>query len=647
MHRRIAAFVGERAETRTAALAFLSQVPPGHTLWVGPEDTHPAKVRRLLGTEVYAVVLDLHDGVEADLLGQAEGLIVGGGALVLRLPFGRPPPSPQRLAASGASTRPVRSLFGARLVAGLTPQDPRSTPPLPPCPSPGPLDTREQDAVVRVLCGTLACRGAAVVVADRGRGKSTALGRAVRHRPGRSVVVGLDAGAHHRLRAAGPPGLEARTPAAFLAEGASWDTVLVDEAARIAVPVLKKVATAASTSALVFASTTRGYEGTGRGFSLRFLPWLEQQRPVTTLALRVPIRWSEGDPVEAWLRDRLCLAAQSPTPDPDTPTRFVRLPPERLAAQPSLLEGVFALLVGAHYRTTPGDLQRLLDAPSLHLFAALDEQDRPLAANLVSIEGGLEEAACRRFRSGQTRMAGHALADSLVVHLGRAEAGSLRMMRSVRLATHPAARRRGLATRLIQTAEDWARTEERVVLFGTLFGAEPGVLQFRAAAGYELARVGGSFGARTGAPSALMLRAATPEAAPLVATLRNELNWSLPVQLDLLAAEADLGLDPALREALVRLGPHQGPPPSRQACREAIEGALNGPRTVDSIQWALERLLPDVGATTPLSAQDTLLLQTRILQRSSWEAARKAADLPSIRATQRRLKQALRRLFSE
>ena len=51
---------------------------------------------------------------------------------------------------------------------------------------------------------------------------------------------------------------------------------------------------------LAFASTARGYEGTGRGFVLRFLEQLRREgRPLTELRLEAPIRWEAGDPTRA------------------------------------------------------------------------------------------------------------------------------------------------------------------------------------------------------------------------------------------------------------------------------------------------------------------------------------------------------------
>lgn len=631
---------GTPAETRREAERLTAALPPSEVLWVGPRDTSAKAAQRRLGAEVMAVVLDLHEGLQADLLGQVEGLISGGGALVLRAPHGAVP-GPPGLAVHPFSRDDVGCHLGDRLLAEAP--EAQGAPPLSPRRG-RTAATAEQDRLVNALVGTLQARGAAVVLADRGRGKSAALGRAAAASGLRCVVVSLDPHGCQQVCAFGPPGLVARSPAALLEGDLPWDGVLVDEAARIPVPVLMALTQRVGDHALVLSTTTRGYEGTGRGFSLRFVPWLEARRPVARHTLHTPIRWPPGDPVERWLRAGLLLDAPLATPSLNARPQLVRLDKARLAADGELLGRVFALLVHAHYRTTPGDLQRLLDAPNLHLFAALDPRDRPLAVNLVALEGGFSAEEAARYRDGRGRMVGHALADSLVVHLGRAQAGPLRMMRSVRIATHPEARRLGVATRLLRVAERWAR-DQGVQLFGTVFGATPGVLRFRAQAGYLLVRVGGSRGARTGAPAAVMVRPEGDAATALVADLRRELSWALPAQLDLLGANPALGLDGALRSALEALAPRAERAPTDAETRLALAGALHGPRTMDSVLWAAERWLASSDALARLSGSDRALVEARVLQRRSWQEVQQAAGLPTRRATQRGLKRALRGVF--
>ena len=184
-----------------------------------------------------------------------------------------------------------------------------------------------------------------------------------------------------------------------------------------------------------------------------------------------------------------------------------------------------------------------------------------MAATLVALEGSLPLERCRSMARGAERIRGHALADTLVCHSGRVDAGSLSMVRSVRIAVHPDARREGVGAALV----DHVHASYAPDLFGTLFGATAELLQFRRSVGYALVRVGASRGTRTGEPAAVMLRPVSERATRLLDGLREDLARDLPLQLELLAA--DLVLEPALRASLGRDCRSQAPSRTRKPMR--------------------------------------------------------------------------------
>ena len=158
-------------------------------------------------------------------------------------------------------------------------------------------------------------------------------------------------------------------PRALLRGELHPDVIVIDEAAQLPVPLLERLVRTHPRARLAFATTTHGYEGTGRGFVLRFLRWLDDgERDVARLSLTEPIRWSTGDPLEALIRDVLLLDAQPARLPPEAGTWVhAVLDREDLARDERVLTEVVGLLVHAHYRTTPGDVHRLLDAPNLTL----------------------------------------------------------------------------------------------------------------------------------------------------------------------------------------------------------------------------------------------------------------------------------------
>ncbi|MFT4979525.1 MAG: tRNA(Met) cytidine acetyltransferase, partial [Myxococcota bacterium] len=375
------------------------------------------------------------------------------------------------------------------------------------------------------------------------------------------------------------------------------------------------------------------YEGTGRGFVLRFLHWLESQsRPLRRHDLQQPIRWAAEDPVERLIFDLLALdAAPHPEPPLDGALVAEALDRDALASDEGLLRQAFGLLVHAHYRTTPGDLQRILDAPNLRLHV-LRRGGWVVAVTLVAREGGLSPTLCEQLAAGRRRLRGHALPDTLISHAGMTGAGTLQMIRSVRIATHPACRRQGLAGRLV----DHVHSHYQPDLFGTMFGATESLLQFRRALGYELVRLGVSRGSRTGEPSVVMLRPCTPQAAELIATLQVQLAGDLPV---LLGEERELseGLGAALSAGLP-----EAVPLSTDEILAAVRRYAHGPCPSDVVIRPLRALATEHREQLTAIPGGGLLCQ-RVLDGVPWRvlAASSGQSIPAAQRQARRATQVL------
>lgn len=655
---------GTAEVTRAEAARVVAGLAPDRVLWVdahGASERDGAKVEAKLGRAFDAVVIDFHAGCDPDVLGICHGFVRGGGALVLRLPpegeVARD--SRVRLAVPPYPTEAVGLGFQrrfARLVAAHA--GPPSTL--------GPSDfvevgTADQRAVVEALIRRWSMESPTwtVVVADRGRGKSAALGLALRAAGKRAWVTAAEAAQTDEVRAFGAVpfiAIEALIghgqADSVEAEAGPPEVIVVDEAAAVPVPVLKQLVTAHPQAHFAWATTVRGYEGTGRGFALRFVPWLEAQAArgaatpgverVVTLSMRAPIRWPEDDPLERFVFRALALDAEPVALDEPGAEVGVEA---SLIARESLAEprgetdlrDLFGLLVHAHYRTTPSDLWRMIDAPNLAVHA-VRRGGRVVATSIVAREGGLDAAQCEAIHRGQGRIRAHALADALVAHLGHRDAGALRMVRSVRVATHPELRRLGLGRMLVEHVHE--TYEDEADLFGTLFGATAELLAFRHALGYRVVRVSASRGARTGEPSVLMLRPVTAEAELLFATLRAELARDLPTQLALLASE--LVLEPALVEALA----FELPPPATFDAASALHTTreyVGGPRTFESVALAVRLTLeahPDqVHALPPALGA---LVTARALEGRTWAEARRRSGLPSVAAAMRAMRRAVR-----
>lgn len=658
-------------------------------LWVGVEPepprfevVPPARVATRLGRSYTAVVLDAHDELDADVLGQSHGLVRGGGALVLRMAERGAGPSPAaraRLAVLPYGPGDVGTRFHAHVeralarAAWIETVEPARGFTLR-CEPAGPLtelvEHEEQARVVELLLRTWSSPGPSriAVLADRGRGKSSALGLALRRLAGRvtlrvAVSAPEPAQAQEIFRFAlgeppsgepqsgepsEPPGVRfVPLPELVFGEAGAFDVIAIDEAAQLPVPLLRRLVETHAHAHLAFATTTHGYEGTGRGFSLRFLEHLDRGPvPVTRLGLSHPIRWDENDPLERLVFDALLLDAEPARLEPallraphDDAIEAVRLDRDALLADEPRLRALFGLLVHAHYRTTPGDLHRLLDAPNLELHALL-LHGHVVAATILAHEGALPAALADDVLHGRTRLRAHALADALVAHLGKPAAADLRMLRSVRIATHPLFRRRGLARRLVEHVH----REHAPDLFGTLFGATPELLAFRRSLGYELVRLSASRGARTGEPSVMMLRSRSERARALVTELRAELARDLPRQLDLLRSDGETLLDPALVDALTFDLPSPAPL-DEVRCKELVRAYAFGPRTFESVALALQRYVEShYDHLDALAPDERALVESRVLAGHGWRRAAANAGQIGVPAAMRALRRAVRRL---
>jgi tRNA(Met) cytidine acetyltransferase len=665
-YRRLIAIRGERSQTEKTARWLTQQVEDSVEL----SGVEPATSRAWLGATLAAVTLDLHDGLAADVLGRAHGMIRGGGALILRMPErGESLPSPGLELLQYPAER-VGHRFWQRLEHHLAKID-CSVPTSPLNPVDWrPAGTRGQAQLVQTLENVWSERSASLisVLADRGRGKSAALGmalgRAARQRsaagkPLRAIVSAPNERAADELReflelsatASDRSQIEFVSPVDLAWRKLEADLVVLDEAAQIPVPLLRRIADGFPDAHLAFATTANGYEGTGRGYVLRFLSWLKQQpRTFTSWSLSQPIRWLEGDPLERFVSDVLCLQVEIPTPaNPKpaevgqttaAPVQVRRLEASELADNQQLLQEAFGLLVHAHYRTTPGDLQRMLDAPNLSVHAAFIG-DTVAGVTLVASEGRLDARQADDLMRGRYRIRGHALADTLATHVVRPDAAQLPLVRSVRIATHPNWRRRGIACRLVEHVHDVHRAE----VFGTVFGATAELVEFRKRVGYMAVRLGCSRGKSTGEPAVVMLRAQSPRGTRLLLELRQELARNLPLQLSLLGNEDTAGIDEELRRLLLEDLPEPSPLGDAQLL-SAVHHYVNGPQPLEAAIYAVRRFVE--GATSQLGALSTgerVLVEGRVLRLDPWTRVAQDAGYPSVPAATRAIRRALGKLL--
>ncbi len=483
-----------------------------------------SQAKSLIGQEYDVVIFHLAGDVSADSLGIVVGTIRAGGVLVLCL---------QEVQAAGRWLQRFMTLTQSYVSSGpvfycLNPSDP--IPALSPPSHVEMTTTAEQleaiKAVQKVVTGHR--RRPLVITADRGRGKSAALGMAAAEllRQGKSQIIvtapSLSAAKmvfEHAARVLCDAEVSTSkivyqgktivfmAPDALLASNCDADLVIVDEAAAIPSAILSTLLS--RYSRLVFASTLHGYEGTGRGFAVRFYGELERQTPDWQhCKLTSPIRWRRDDVLEKWSFDVLLLDADPVNHEQVlsasiTDAYCERLSAEQLLNDESLLRHVFGLMVLAHYRTRPSDLQILLDQPGMQI-DVLRIDGMVIGCAWSVSEGELAADLSQAVYRGERRISGHLLPQSLLAHTGLPHAGQYRYQRIIRLAIHPSIQRQGLGLRLVKAMlEKWTDRD----LVGVSFAADSAMLTFWQQCGFKLVRLGVQRDEVSGAYAAIMLQA--------------------------------------------------------------------------------------------------------------------------------------------
>ena len=476
-----------------------------------PQAIPAHKFQTLLGQEFDNIVFDAFSGLELNALAAISGTLRGGGTFYLLTPplstwANFPDPAYQRFLPYPYTAADVQGRFLPRFMRLLAQWD-RYT-----LPSYNATDTQQKNVVQAIsqLSQPL------ILLADRGRGKSAALGLAASRlieqgktvlltAPAKAAVAQVYKHATVAPRFIAPDELVQTLPPA--------DVLLVDEAAALPVPLLLKLA--AYYRLVVFATTLHGYEGSGRGFSLRFQTELAKQSTFKLMRLSQPMRWAANDPLEAFINQACLLATDSPdisALDALQPT-YCQLSRNELVQDEALLQQVFALLVNAHYQTRPSDLRQLLDAPNITLHV-LSQQNVLLAVLVLSREGSLEPELSEQIYHGKRRPHGHPIPQSLTFHARLQGAAELSCERIMRIAVLPSLQNKGLGQILLKHVIHYAN-QQLTDYMGVSYAMSSALIRFWENVGFQLARIGHRLDTASGSRSAMHVLPFTAKAQAL------------------------------------------------------------------------------------------------------------------------------------
>ncbi|WEJ62803.1 tRNA(Met) cytidine acetyltransferase TmcA [Thiomicrorhabdus lithotrophica] len=488
-----------------------------------------------LGQEISGAIIDVKQGLSADTLGIVSGMIQSGGLLILLTPSINEwselhNPENSRFLNTPLNLSDAKNAFTKHLIlswkesnivwleqdvsqaaSNFTHSNDNTF-------SHQTLPTEDQTHALKAIHSVAFGhrKRPLIITADRGRGKSSALGIAAVDclLDGKQHIV-ITASRLDQTKAAfkhaievlktlntqdkslqielinNKPGLvafkynnELKTiefiaPDHLILNPTAADILLVDEAAHLPTPLLTDLLM--RHHRLVFSTTQQGYEGSGRGFELRFKKQLDIHTPDwKTCHLKQPIRWAKNDPLEHAINHALLLDAnfadidESEIFDTITPLdlSFKKVDINELLNNRAMLESLFGLLVQAHYQTSPNDLQQLLNAPNIHVLVACIEQ-----AGKMHIIGAVLCIEEGKLNPGQARAHGHLVPQLLTKNYAQDDFMLLSTWRIMRIAVHPAYQRNGIGQHLLQEVEKLA-TLASVDYLSSSFGATEELLPF-------------------------------------------------------------------------------------------------------------------------------------------------------------------------
>ena len=626
-----------------------------------------------LGQDFSLLIIDAYAGLNPDLVGRVSGTLRAGGALLIIRPAnwaGYIDPQSSRLApyplpAAAAShhyiarwNRLLSGFEGIERFDALQGTQPQAIITAQLQNSQDQAVSADQENAIDAVCKAATARRKqpAILTAARGRGKSAALGlaagRLIRDSEIRDIVV--TAGGHKSLHSLfrharavladsklensgrtlqHPSGRLRYLPAdKLIAQTPDCDLLLVDEAASLGVARLTELLK--RYPRIAFSSTEQGYEGSGRGFSLKFRALLETHcRGRYPARLDTPIRWAKNDPLENWIDTLLCLIKSEKPPANSkingfSGLSFVPLSQQALSLDETLLAQVFGLLVDAHYQSRPSDLRALLDAPNAELWAAQDSNEI-IGVIWLMHEGELAPDISNEIVAGRRRPQGHLAPQILAAHMGLDNAVSLHCARIQRIVVQPDKQGQGLGQWMLEQLD--TRLKNRIDYLASSYGADLPLSHFWHKAGYQSVRLSDKPNAASGLRSALVLRALSPSGQQLIKQATTEFATQFIAQLSDCLHE----LDPAMAIELCRGNELMIAAMNPAQIKAAVLFAYAGrpyESSLTALQILAQKSLLGSQPQSLLQAKSQQIYIARILQHQNWKRCAEIAGISGKQA---------------
>ncbi len=614
----------------------------------GYEYYRAGKGNLLLGQECCLLYIDLSGDYNANSINAALGIVTGGGIVLFTCP-------------SDTSD----NFANQWLIQALSKLDSIDvTSPLPKICLNQPVPTMEdifcqQKYVVDEVVAVKRRRAnrPLVITADRGRGKTTALGLAavqllsqstcslVITAPRWDSVKGLFSTVTSLLDIQGHSNaysieyndslLRFVAPDALSSCLNDTDILFVDEASSLPLPTLFSLCN--DFSRVVFSTTVNGYEGCGRGFSLKFINWLRVNYPqYQQLTMTQPIRWAQNDPVELWANDTFLLSPpcredfHCSVEDVFSNSEILLFTPEQLIKDKQLLSDIFYILVDAHYQTSPNDLIHLLSDSAVSILALVYEK-RILGCVTVVTEPSLPNELIKDISLGKRRPNGYLTPISFLNQIGVSAGASVTWHRVMRIALLPELQNQGIGTYLLSSVSSVLDSQ----YISTSFGATSELTNFWMKNNFVPVKIGSHKDQASGCYSLLMIHS-TCLKNDWASIAYNRFKFSFPRQLNRELKDLDI----MLSAQLLLTGPCDS---DLDTPVELIKNYALGGSNYESVSVWLEEFYFSLEPDHRKILGDIFIL--KVLKNCSWSDCAELLNLSGKKEVELLLREKLRSIY--
>ncbi len=403
--------------------------------------------------------------------------------------------------------------------------------------------------------------------------------------------------------------------------------LVVDEAA--AFPQEKLLEIVGLKTKKVFVSTIHGYEGAGRSFQYKILNHIKRRHKDKYRILRLtePIRYLIEDPIESLMNETFFLKLERGEIESydqftiKNETSFVTYPDsselfsnENL----SLLEEMMGILIYAHYRNQPNDLLLIADS-NQHFLGNLSVSDSKgnkqiLLACQLAREGIMDSETVSSIIKGKF-IDGNLIPSIAIRHFSSIFA-QLRGIRIVRIASHPDFTNKGFGRVAI---EEILKKYQNQDWIGVSCGATMKLVKFWRKFGFKIIHIRPTKSKETGEWNIVLIYPISETAKQLI----NQASRNFALQFIYLLRHSLFDLKPELAILILRSCTNitdyqvKMTQSGKYRLKRYIEGNLNFLLAVDVLQELVVSYFV-VPLELKLSPSQELVLMSRILQGRTW-----------------------------